>query len=644
MPTFLADVVVAAAAKVKGPGPQIDVTAPPYGALGDGATSDFTAIQAALTAVPSTGAVVFFPAGDYLLGGTGSLKYKSGTILRGVGALSILRISTGRGATDTILLEPTATGVANVVIEDLCFDQRGDSFGDSTTQYCVSVNATSDVTIRHCRFRNVRTMAVWCDSSTTPTVRHRLLDCTVEQAQSDGVSYFGDCRDFVIRGNTFRGCADDAVAVQDKASGYYPRGIVIEGNVIRDCDTSVGGSTPRGILAYGADDVTIVGNAVSKTYASGIMVSAGTRRSSNVVVSGNVVRQAGVSAAGSGVPGHGIFIYQSDHVTVSGNRVSGSRQRGIVVQECNDVNVDGNGSHLNNDSGIHLYNAVDFAITGNQCIDNGVASADGTAERNGITIQSTDAATKTQNGAISGNRCANESGANQQHGLYFVTPVSTTSTTIVAGNAFTGNAVAAVGGAPPTDLMKFPNMDGVSEQYLATALRVNTMLFQGSVTYSSMPTAAKTGNYSILTSDSIVHVDTAAGNVTITLPTAVGQRGKMYWVHKLAAANSVIFNTSSAQTINGAASGALGITSQWETWKFVSDNANWLASKEPWTLGAGGSITAREVDGTPSVAASVLEFPNGTLADQGGGVARYTPTAGGAAAAEYAGGFLLMGG
>lgn len=42
---------------------------------------------------------------------------------------------------------------------------------------------------------------------------------------------------------------------------------------------------------------------------------------------------------------------------------------------------------------------------------------------------------------------------------------------------------------------------------------------------------------------------------------------------------------------------------------------------------AGGSITAREVDASPSVAASVIEFPNGTLTDQGGGVARYTPTA-----------------
>lgn len=45
-------------------------------------------------------------------------------------------------------------------------------------------------------------------------------------------------------------------------------------------------------------------------------------------------------------------------------------------------------------------------------------------------------------------------------------------------------------------------------------------------------------------------------------------------------------------------------------------------------IGTGG-LTVREVDTSPSVAATVLEFPNGTVTDEGGGVARYTPAAGG---------------
>jgi hypothetical protein len=39
--------------------------------------------------------------------------------------------------------------------------------------------------------------------------------------------------------------------------------------------------------------------------------------------------------------------------------------------------------------------------------------------------------------------------------------------------------------------------------------------------------------------------------------------------------------------------------------------------------GGGGTLTVAEVDGTPSVSATTLQFPNGTLSDEGGGVARY---------------------
>jgi hypothetical protein len=50
---------------------------------------------------------------------------------------------------------------------------------------------------------------------------------------------------------------------------------------------------------------------------------------------------------------------------------------------------------------------------------------------------------------------------------------------------------------------------------------------------------------------------------------------------------------------------------------------------------AGSSLTVREVDGTPSIAASVIEFPNGSLTDQGGGVARLTLASGGASGIQY---------
>lgn len=45
--------------------------------------------------------------------------------------------------------------------------------------------------------------------------------------------------------------------------------------------------------------------------------------------------------------------------------------------------------------------------------------------------------------------------------------------------------------------------------------------------------------------------------------------------------------------------------------------------------GGGGSLTVEEVDGAPSVIASTIVFPNGTLTDNGGGEVEYTPTGGG---------------
>lgn len=49
-------------------------------------------------------------------------------------------------------------------------------------------------------------------------------------------------------------------------------------------------------------------------------------------------------------------------------------------------------------------------------------------------------------------------------------------------------------------------------------------------------------------------------------------------------------------------------------------------------VGAGGTATVsvQELDGAPSVSASVIKFPNGTLTDNGSGSVTYTPSGGGA--------------
>jgi len=83
-----------------------------------------------------------------------------------------------------------------------------------------------------------------------------------------------------------------------------------------------------------------------------------------------------------------------------------------------------------------------------------------------------------------------------------------------------------------------------------------------------------TGNTTLNTTHNVVLVNNT-GTVTITLPTAVGIRGRMYTVKKISAAsNDVVIDPAGSETIDGVASRTL--QQQWSTVTFMSDNANWI--------------------------------------------------------------------
>jgi Pectate lyase superfamily protein len=111
-----------------------------YGAIGDGLTDDTAAIQAAIDAVPSSGGVVFFPAGTYIISQTLTVT-TSATTLLGVGydQGSILKIKST--ADPTYALQIGTVGyIANCKVEGLTLQGRnngsltggGMSFGSDT--------------------------------------------------------------------------------------------------------------------------------------------------------------------------------------------------------------------------------------------------------------------------------------------------------------------------------------------------------------------------------------------------------------------------------------------------------------------------------------------------------------------------------
>ncbi len=303
-----------------------------YGAKGDGTTDDTAAIQAALDAAAVAGGVVWFPAGSYLISDT--LVYGAATTLRGVRGASVITNDTGRS--DYIMLIPNAAAaVTDVAIEDLTFNQRSDVFGFTASDQCVSINEVSGITIRNCTFRNVVTMAVWCDTKTADTTTRnvRIEGCWIENSLGGGVSLFGDVQDVVITRNRIEHCRDDAIALQDLATGERPMNAVISHNTLLNNDRrNVTGSTPHAVLIYGCENVTVSDNLIDGTVASAISVQYGTSHSNHAIVANNIVRNAGVTVDDvTGVPGHGIMTLTSDNMQIIDNIVAGSRQWGLVA-------------------------------------------------------------------------------------------------------------------------------------------------------------------------------------------------------------------------------------------------------------------------------------------------------------------------
>lgn len=91
-----------------------------FGAVGDGATSDTAAIQAAIVFGAAHGSTIFFPPGTYLL--TAALVLPSYAALRGAGrGLSILKLAAGV-QTDLLVNEDAVNGNHHIAILELELD------------------------------------------------------------------------------------------------------------------------------------------------------------------------------------------------------------------------------------------------------------------------------------------------------------------------------------------------------------------------------------------------------------------------------------------------------------------------------------------------------------------------------------------
>jgi len=93
---------------------------------------------------------------------------------------------------------------------------------------------------------------------------------------------------------------------------------------------------------------------------------------------------------------------------------------------------------------------------------------------------------------------------------------------------------------------------------------------------NSVNVTSKTAAYTaVALTDTVILCDATTAAFTVTLPTAVGNSGKLFFVKKTdAGGNAVTIDGNGAETIDGAATKALA--AQYDSVTIVSDGTNWM--------------------------------------------------------------------
>lgn len=99
----------------------------------------------------------------------------------------------------------------------------------------------------------------------------------------------------------------------------------------------------------------------------------------------------------------------------------------------------------------------------------------------------------------------------------------------------------------------------------------------GTAAAPTLNTAAKTASYNIAANDCVILCDTVSTAITITVPTAVGCKGKMYIIKDAtghSGVNAITVAMTSGQTVDGFAPSPIGVA--FAFLRLMSDGANWL--------------------------------------------------------------------
>ena len=152
--------------------------------------------------------------------------------------------------------------------------------------------------------------------------------------------------------------------------------------------------------------------------------------------------------------------------------------------------------------------------------------------------------------------------------------------------------------------------------YLGNGIRV-TSAIDGIISACDVALTNASSPYTALVYDYVIRADATSGVITVNLPTAVGNAGKIYKIYRtdiLASTNFVTIDGNSAQTIDGNLTYNL-IPGDWI--HIESDGANWQViarsqiTSDNYSFRKGATADRRVVAGNPFAATA---FPSSTTA------------------------------
>jgi hypothetical protein len=242
-----------------------------YGAVGDGVTNDTSAIASAVSALPSTGGILYVPRGEYL---TDTITITSKTGLRIVGdGIGVSRLK-GRTATRVLVVNSSS----NVTVSGITFN--GNCSTRTAGQQAVVFDIITGLDFNHNEIINSGEFAIMVGLTSGSDVR--VTNNLIGLNYADGINIQNVTR-YIIANNIVDGADDDCIAVNGS------HGLIIGNNVKPRND--LGTSTGRGIWSgFNATDLTIIGNYIDSVKQTGIFINQeDSNKQTRIKVIGNTV-------------------------------------------------------------------------------------------------------------------------------------------------------------------------------------------------------------------------------------------------------------------------------------------------------------------------------------------------------------------